>query len=289
MLSDVANDLLWIALGFFLLGGLLAIYLSRTRGAIEAGKWGALFIVIGAVFLVSNLLIGSYLVGQPASVAPPPGGAVQVTVSGGSLGTAGVTWNQASSTLTVDVVWNYTSNYFGIEAANTSTCGTYSGAACHPNNYLLLPITMSRTDAINTTFGYTDTVSAVPLFATIGSTPTQYSVNGYKPASGSTPGTWQMFWSAGSYANQNPSVSAPGTSSNVLSSLVGIAPFHSTTNVLHISLAGSNSTSNPATGQTLFQTTTIQQFVAQVETLTISGGATPSSITVDWICIGQHA
>jgi hypothetical protein len=186
-------------------------------------------------------------------------------------------------------VYNYTSNYFGIEAANTSTCNWASGA-CHLTNYLLFPLTLSRTDAVNQTFGYTTTVTTLPTFTTVGGSPTTYSINGYKPASGSSTGQWQTFFSLGSYANQNPSAAAPATVSNVLSSLVGIAPFKSATQVLHISLLGSNSTSAPLTTTTpsLFTGTTIQQFVAMTETITIQA-STPSTVSIAWIVIGQHA
>jgi hypothetical protein len=287
---DVANWALIIGVGVFAITALICL-------AWKGNKMGLKILGVGFVVLLVGggtygILTLSGVTNQTQSIAPPPsGGAVVTTVSGGSVGSAGVTWNSQTDVLTVDLVYNYSTgaNYFCVEAAN-ATCGPTAGHTSSWPNYLLVPMTLSRTDAVNQTFGYTTTVTQIPTYNTVSGTTTTYSVIGYKPASGSSTGQWQTFFSAGSFANQNPSVAAPATTSNILSSLVGIAPFKSVTQVLHVSLTGGNSTSAPLSGSTsaLFTGTTISQFVAMPETITIQA-SNPTTITIAYIVIGQHA
>jgi hypothetical protein len=290
-LSDFGNALFWLGILVAIAGGALGIYLARRSSPHHAAIYGGGTMLGGVLLLVSGYLVLTLAV-SPAAVAPPPaGGAITTTLSGGSVGSAGVSWSAASSILTVDLVYNYssTANYFCVEASN-ATCGPTAGHTSTWPNYLYLPFTMARTDPSNVTYGFTATVRSVPTYTTVGGSATAYSFVGYKPASGTSNGQWQVKWTTGSLAGQFPSGSAPSVTSNLISTLEGIKGFGSATAGLQVSLPGGNSTSAPLSGSTpaLFSGTTIQQFVAYPMTLTF-GSSNPGTITINFIVIGQHA
>lgn len=244
------------------------------------------------VFVFSAVLLGLGLFA--GSIAPAPastGGTGTTTPCNGCATTSyvvttnlpsGCTWNSISETLTCDVVYNYTSNYFGVEPANQSTCN-FASNACHPTTYVLVPIHSARSDVVNQTFGENYQISSIPTATSLGANAQVYSIVAYTQQTASSTGQWHVKWSTGSFSGQFPNQPAPQTTTGIGLNTVGIQSFSSAQPVLSIGLAGSNSTSAPTTFYSALST-----FTAYDMGVSISG-STPASITIAFVVLGEHA
>lgn len=255
--------LVLVALAFVL------IFVLRGKGmrpAVGVGLLGVVVIVLG--------LVGGALAPAATTTPPiaPPAAACAVQLASAPALATGETWNTISNTLTVDLVYNKTSNFFFVSST--------VGASTSKPNYVLFPIKLVRTDPINQTFSFPVSIASIPTANSLGATPTTYSVVGNTPATSTTPGIWQAYFSAGTLANQKPTVSAPSVSTNVISDGTPVTSFGSVTSVLHISLAGGNSTSAP----TLFAEA-LQNYTSYPMTVSVGNGS-PSLLTIDFILIG---
>lgn len=273
-LGDLTSTLLIAISGILALVGFILAY---TRVSVKGGSalGGA-----GIIAIVLIVLIYPLVSVAPASIAsstcPVTGGCTVNTLENSALSLAsGETWSSSTNTLTVDIVYNSTGSALHVCAAVTPCAST-------TNNYVLLPLKLIRTDTYNGTAAFAMNIATVPTVTSLGTSPTVYSFLGYKAATGTTPATWQAYWSAGTTASLNPTVVAPTVTTNILPDSVPVTSFSSTVNVLHVSLAGGNSTSAPfAWGQALLNYTTYPM------TLSI-GSSTPSIVTINFVVIGWN-
>ena len=284
MLSDVTNfatgagAIFLIGFALLLVGGVVALV---SRGArVRSGGIVALLGIVGIMGAV-----GVAAMTPAASVTSPviPGTTVNTLLASTPALPAGETWNQATSTLTVLLAYNTTGNYYCVVSTASATHGCAAGgagSAAHPLD-VLLPLNLIRTDAQNTTALFDLSVASIPTATSLGASSALYSLIGYKSATSTTPGQWQVYNSAGTQANQYPTVSAPSVSTNVLTDGISVSAFSSKLDTVHLHLAGTNSTSAPESFASA-----IQNYTAYPVTFSVSQSS-PATITVvleviDW-------
>lgn len=283
-LAAASGFLLIVGIVLALMGFVLVLAL---RG--KSLKFSALTMGAGVIIVVASLALGAF-VAPTGSTAPPPPPTAYVLVQHGSAPAlqTGVTWNANTLTASVPLEYNKTSNGFVIPGA-----ALVAGTSGKPS-FFEFPISLIRSDAINETFSFPVSISSIFTQVALGSNPQTYSIVGYTPGTSSQTATWQAYFSAGTLANAKPTVTAPTTSTNVLSDPTAVQSFQSVTSTLHIALAGSNSTSAP----TLFAealtnntgimpvTVTIGNAVSQLPTT--GAAATPGvvTVTIDFYLLG---
>lgn len=270
-------DFVWVAtIAILFLIGVVGIVMAVfvKPGKRATGTLGGVAVGFGILFLTIAVLSPSTLTtgGGQTQTAPP---AATLNILSGSTPAlpAGCTLYQNTFTIACTIVYNKTTNYFAI-----STTVATSGKPV----YLVLPFSMIRTDAINQTFSFSSTVASIPTAASIGATPTVYSVVGYTAATSTVNGQWLVYPDQGTLATQKPTVNAPSVSTNVETTGVPIQAFGSKVLGWHITLAGSNSTSAPAAfAQAL------TNYTAYPMTFTFSNAAgAQASWTLTWTMIG---
>jgi hypothetical protein len=276
-LTNLAGAGLILVIGvLFLAFAAGAFYFGRGRGARASG-----IMAIVGVLLIVVVAIPVALLATPSSgtVAPPapPAASVSVLENSGTGLATGVTWNAVTDILSVDVGYNYTSHQYTVAAANTTPTGA---AATFKQYSVTLPLSLIRTDALNSTYAFPVQVTSVPTFTTLTAPTTAYSFVGYSAATGSSTSAWQMAWSAGTTAGQKSTVNAPSVTTNVLPGSLAIPSFSSKSIALGITLAGANSTSAVAPWSASL--TTFASFNMPV---TIGDG-TPALVTVQFIWTG---
>jgi hypothetical protein len=271
--------------------GVLLIVVMRGKG-IKATSGttlaGVLIFVLGFVVVAVT----------PAAVTnTPPATTQTVNTLLGSYPAlpSGESWNSATNTLTIYLVYNYTASCFAVSPTNASTtstlgiagagsgCGTATGGAKYLPNYVLLPLKLVRTDNSNTTAAFPLNVASIPTTQSLGSTPTTYSFIGYKPATSTTTGQWQVKWSAGTTAGLASTVNAPSVTTNIASDSLAVSAFNSAGVVLEESLSGGNSTSAPST---FYSALTVYGSYNAVISI---GNSNPTQITETFVVLGEHA
>lgn len=284
--TQLGGALFWIgAAVFFVTLILLGLVKAVPR------KGAAVLMGIGAAILVIGLIISVATPTPTASVSNVPNTAVSsyLTSTGAYYGTgtgagsalnttagwpSGTSYNSQTNTLTIYTVYVSKIGTLCMASANASLATCYS--------FLSIGVHSARTDIVNVTSGFTFSFASVPTFQSLGSNPQTYSFLGYKPATSTATGQWQAYWSLGSNGGQVSQVNAPSATTNIVSSLVGISAFSSTTNFLHITLAGSNGTSFPSTAYSAL--TTYSSYSA---TLSVQS-STPATLTVTWVILGEQ-
>ena len=270
--NDALGSVLFLTgLVVLVIGGLLFAFKAIPPQPNHVGGW----IGIAVVLILIGLFAAQFTSAPTAAIVQVPGATVSSYIVSSGL-PSGCTVNSVTATETCDAVYNYTSGAFAISATNTDTFKLPT--------YILFDIHSARTDGLNQTAGISYAVSSVATVTTTGSNPTTYSpIVGYVPASGTSNGVWKAYWGSGSAANLNPSNNAPTSASGWTPSMVGIAAFGGSSNTLHISLPGGNSTSAPAA---LYSALTL--YGSYSMTVTVSG-STPSTFTLTMVIIGEHA
>lgn len=229
-------------------GAFLAIISLIVLGALKGKHFpvlGTLMAIGVVVSLAGGVLIGA----QTASTSGGGGGTppvstsqMSVVVSTSPALPSACTLYSTSYYANCNFEYNKTSNAFCLVSSFASSNACKTGA-----NYLLLGFKLIRIDSANTTVAFPNTLNQIPTANSLGSSPQTYSVLGFTAATSTSPGVWQVFPSYGSLANQKPTVTAPSVNSNVETTNCPIGQFGTQTNVWHMSLAGSNSTSAPLT------------------------------------------
>ncbi len=272
--SGAEVELVLIVAAVFFIGiGAVIAFAMKGKGL----RFGGGLAVFGVVLLAGGFLAPALLPAS-SSVAPgpaPPSATINVVENSSVSLPNGETWNAATSTFTVDLVYNSTSYYLAVNNVVAGTSGKH--------NYVVFPFNLIRTDAINATYSFAASLAQLETVVSLGSTPTAYSFLGYTAATGTSPATWQAFWNAGTEKNLKPSGAAPGTVSNVLTTGVPVKAFSTASVNLVMSLAGGNSTSAPTTWAEA-----IQNYTTYSYTLTFGQGV-PGEVTIDWVLIGWHA
>lgn len=261
--------------------GLTAI-IAWVASPRKAFRGGAIGVGIFGLIAIFGIVIALTAAPVSTSVAAVPGTTVNTLLASSPALVAGETWNQGASTLTVYLDYNTTGNYFCVVSTFVATHGCASGgagSAAHPLD-VLLPLNLIRTDAQNTTALFNVQVTSIPTALSLGSTSSLYSLIGFKTATSTTPGQWQVYNSAGTQKNQYPTVSAPSVSTNVITDGIAVSAFSSTADTLHIHLAGTNSTSAP---QAFAEALT--NYTAYDMGLSISQ-STPATITIVFEVLG---
>jgi hypothetical protein len=273
--------------------------LSTPGGLLEL--FGILFAVIGAVLIlalrgksikatggitlfgVMLVILGFVVVAlTPVGSVTAPPATIQTVSTATYTGPAlapGETWSSITNTLTVDVDFNYTSHAYYVCAGNDSAGATRT--ACVANNYVLLPLKLVRTDASNQTALFPLNVVSVPT--AVGSGTVAYSFLGWKTVN--SQGQWQTYWGSGtnSATTANGVVNAPSVSSNILPNGLAVSAFNSATTILHMSLAGGNSTSSYST------VASAQAAFTQYATYNVPisiGNSNPTTINIAFVVIG---
>ena len=236
-LSDFATAVLLLGVIFTVLG---AIILFAARRSSSRMGWASLAVGIIVIILAVVLVSPLTTTGGGVPSATGTGASINVVSATAPALPAGCTLYASQYQILCTAVFNKTSDYLAVQAAIGH--GTASGAT-----YMQLGFKLIRVDAINATYSFGATVAQLPTFSSLGATPTQYGPIGYKTATSTTNGQWQIYPSAGTLANQYPTVAAPTTSSGVITTGVPIQSFSSATLVWHMTFAGSNSTSFPMT------------------------------------------
>jgi hypothetical protein len=273
-LGDLTSTvLIAMAAVIALVGFVLAYTKVSVRGGSAVGASGIIAVVL---IVLIYPLISAAPTAIVSSTCPVAGGcAVNTLENAAPALISGESWSSVTNTLTVDVVFNSTGDALHV-------CAAVTPCASSTAEYVLLPLKLIRTDSYNGTAAFPMNVASTPCLSSLGSSPTTYCFVGYKAATGTTPATYQIFWSAGTTASLNPTVVAPTVTTNILPDSLPVTAFSSALNVLHISLAGSNSTSAPlAWGQAL------QNFTSYPETISI-GSSSPSLVTIQFVVIGWN-
>lgn len=274
---DPTVSLLALIAFFVGLGGL--VWLAWGKGPAHHPV-GGLFALIGFGILTVVLLFPAAFSGTSGNSTPLAAGGTFNNVFGTTPALpTGCTFYQSQDNVACTVVFNSTTDYLAIQA---SVAATFQKPI-----YIDLPFNLIRTDNANTTFTESTTLSTVPTFNSLGSSPQTYSPLGFKSATSATPGQWQVYADQGTQANQKPTASAPSTSSNVLSTSVPVKAFSSQTVGWHLTLAGSNSTSFPATAAQAWANNTNEVF-----TFSFGGGSGSTgfeSFTLTLDLLGWHA
>lgn len=188
----------------------------------------------------------------------------------------GCSLNTVSWTVTCDVVYNYTSNYFAVEASNASTY--------KKPTYIDVTIHEARVDKVNSTYGFIAQVASIPTVTTTDATyPTMSPVVGFVPATGTASGYWLVKQNAGSLSGLNPSESAPSVTSDLGSSTIGIAAFGSVADTFNITLPGTGGSPAPSA---LY--TALASYGSYSMTFTVQD-ATPFTYTLTVVDIGEFA
>ena len=269
-------DPIWATIGvigfFVFLAGLVWWALGRGPAKHAVAGFG---IVIGLAMVGVAFLVGPSFplanTGQGQG-APQPGGTFNNVFGTTPALPTGCTYYQSANYVFCTVVFNSTSAYLAVQSSVAATF--------HNPQYLVIPENLIRTDNANTTFTEAATLTTVPTFNSLGSSPTLYSPLGYKAATSNTPGQWQFFFDQGTQASQKPTVTAPGTATNVITSSVPVKAFSSQVVGAHFSLAGGNSTSFPNAAAQAWANNTVEAF-------TLTYGSTALQVQLD--LLGWHA
>jgi hypothetical protein len=277
--------LLFGAIIILLIGVVLfAAHAIPPHPSAVTGLMGVTVVLIVLAFLVPALTPAT------ASVASATGtpAAISTYILPSTDVVAGCTVGSANLVMTCDADYNMTSNSVYLCTGNL-TAGA-ARTACATKNFIMIAVHSARTDILNSTYGFPYSVASVPVttIALGTSIGTSYSpITGYTVASGTTPATWQTYWSLGSTAALNPTNVAPTSASGFTPSSTAIAAFGSATQVLHISLVGSNSTFHPTWSTSLGAPANIgiTQFATYTESITI-GNSSPVTLTLNVIIIG---
>jgi len=263
---------------------------------------GVVVLVVGAIGLVyfkrgnyqytvpavlggAGLVFLGYFIGvavpPTTTVAPAPPASSLTTYIAGTY-PAGDSVNTQTNTLTVYLVYNRTSSCWGIPSAvaNQSTFRTGGPAGC-TLNYVELQLKSARADLINATYGFTYNWASLPTFTTTSGTITTYSFVGYKAATSTAPAQWQGKWGSGSASGVYPNGAAPTTTTNLISTVIGIGAFNSAICNLQLPLGGGNSTSAPYAS---FLATTL--YTPYTLTVTVAN-SNPSTFTVAFVVLGS--
>lgn len=270
--STVLGDLLILFAIFAFIVGLVVLY--ALKGAARHGAIGA-FVVALALLIIGLLYNAANPLSTTPSIAPSSATTSSYIVSSGLQ--TGCSLNSITNTETCLGTFNTNSTAAaGGGYYLTSTNGTHFAAY---NNWITFSIHSSRADALNATYGFTDTIASVETITTTGSSPVTYSpLLGYTLANSQSNGVWKVFPSTGSAANLNPTASAPSVTTSIQSTVVGIAAFGSVTETYHISLPGSNSTYLPPFA--LGAVNTIYQEYSFVVTTSNPASGTPTTFTL---------
>lgn len=282
MLSDLVNAtwdgvLFWV--GFVVLVTGIFVLAGARKAASRTG-WG--LAGGGAALAVAMFIVAGATTTVTGSVTTVPGTTVNTVLASSPALVSGETWNQASSTLSVYLLYNTTGSYFCVAATAASTHGCAAGgagSATHPLD-IVFPLNLIRTDNYNTTALFNLGVTSIPTALSLGSSAALYSLIGFKSATSTTPGQWQLYNSYGTQASQYPTVSAPSVSTNVITNGIAVKGFSSQTDTLHFHLAGTNSTSAPETFAAA-----LTNYTAYPISLAVSQ-STPAVITINLIEIG---
>lgn len=300
LLFDFTNDpwgaLLFVIglIGFIILA--LALSFHWVKGQPKAIAGG--FIVL-AVLMFIGFLIASGITTTPAQQAAPAG----ATLAGYILNSAlpsGCSVNNANPQApieTCDVVYNYSANCFFTSTSNASSvgssgyaypgsagCGHASGAQKYAPSYILLGIHVARTDALNSTYGFTVTISSIPTITTTSTTyPTLSPIVGYVPATSSAASYWLTKPNAGSLNGQYPPQSAPSVTTGVGANVIGISAFGSTSVTYNETLPGNGGAPAPFN---LY--TAMPAYATYSQTWTFQN-ASPVTYTLEIVVIGEHA
>lgn len=277
--------------GIMVLGFVVAligvIMLLAMRG--KGWKYSAIIAGLGLVVGFGGLFGGALVASTMNAPAPPPApsASVNALLWGSYVLPTGETWNSQTSVLTVNTAYNHSTSQFGVAgggANSTSTC-QWSAGACHPLYYVLLPLNLIRSDsgtgANNATFGFPVNVQSTYTTNSLGSTPSQYGIVGYKAATSSATGQWQAKWyAAGTTSGQFSTVNAPSVSTNIAPNSVPIPTFGSKVVILSLALAGGNSTSAPSLF--VYALTQYQSYPTVISV----GNGTPATITINFVFVG---
>jgi len=281
--ATAGGAIFWIGIAILFFGGGGILLGSRGRAVRSAG----VIALVGVVIAVGGIATAG-LTTAPASTSLPTTTCGQFACSINTLLKttpaliAGETWNQQTSTLTVLLLYNNTGNYFCVASTFAATHGCASGGAgsnTHPLD-VVFPLNLVRVDAYNGTALFSLGITTIPTALSLGSSASLYSIIGFKGATSTTPGQWQVYNSAGTLASQYPSVNAPSQATNVMTDGIAVPAFSSTADTLHIHLAGTNSTSAP----NLFAQA-LTNYTAYNMGISVSQ-STPASITVTFELIG---
>jgi hypothetical protein len=252
-----------------------AFFFGRGRGAKAAGWLAVLGVVV--IFVVAFPV--ALLAPTTSSVAPPAPStaAVNVLLNTGPTLPTGVSWNSQTNILQVDIGYNYTSKEYVVAGSNTTPTAS---AVTFTQGYVNFPLTIVRTDALNSTYSFPLQVTTVPTFTTLNAPTTTYSFVGYTAPTGSSVGNWIMSWSTGTTAGQHSTVNAPSVNTNVLPDGLAVNAFSSKAVLLSISFGGGNSTSAPTPWSTTL--TTFETFNMPISI----GQGTPAQVQVQYIWTG---
>lgn len=267
-----------IGLVLLLVGG-LGNY--RASAGVAIGSLG----IAGLLTVVAILGAPTPIAGCVTSCGGTSGTPASFAVSFGTLPT-GATYYPASETIQAQIQANTTASAFCLHNTNASACPFATASTANGHGYLLIPITLSRTDFGNFTAGATLCLNNIPTLIPPGGS-AAYSWVGYTAATTSSGGIWKVSWTTGSLAGANPTQNAPAVTSGVGCNTVGVPAFGSKATSLVIDLGGANSTGfNFETAMTLLTNYPL--------TLSISGAAgttvTPTaSYTIEAIPIGIHS
>lgn len=283
LLFDFTNNPWGAALFVIGLAGFIVLALALTLRAVHGSPrhLAGAFVLFAAIAFVGGLVTWGIPLNPQSSVNTSPNTQLQGYIV--TPTEAGCSVNTITATMTCDLVYNYTSNYFAASTSNASTCNWYS-AACHPRNYIDFAVHQARVDKINATEGVSFGIGSIPTVTTTGATPTVYSpITGYIAATSSATGYWLVKQNAGSLNGLNPSEAAPGTTANLGASTVGITAFGSVTDTWNVTLPGAGGSAAPAT---LYSALTL--YGSYSETFTVSQ-ASPQTYTLTIVVIGEHA
>jgi len=267
------------------LGGLLTIFglflavvgvilVLVLRGASLKPAVGV--ILVGIVILVIGLGAVALAPTSTSAAAAPPTATINVLSGTSPALPSGCTLLSTTNVINCDVVFNSTSGYLAISPTVADTF--------HLPVYLDAPFNMIRTDAVNQTYSFASTLTGIATFSSIGSNPTTYAPVGYKTATSTQPGQWQVYPDQGTLAGQKPTVVAPTTATGIETTGVPLQAFSSKIIGWHITLAGSNGTAFPNAAAQAWT-----NYTAEPTTFAFANAGTGGTWTVNWILIGWHA
>ena len=287
-----------------IIGGVLWIWTSKKV------KEPAALIIGAAVFAVLVLMVGPIMFPNASVASTPPATCGPGTANPCyELGTAAATsyvpagqsdatWyasnpaaGLSANTLFVTTLYNTTSSSFELAAKN-ATSGTPSTA-----NAVTIPIVLTRTDIVQEPAQFDVTVASIYTTYSTGSSPIEVAPFVGYSTGGGVASAWQLSFTNGTQSGQNPSVSAPGTTTNVITNQVTVAAGAATTTTLKVYIGGA-----AASGKTA-QSFPYSAFLGLIGptgtfeitamTLTLSNGATfadgGTTLTVVMFCYGSQA
>ena len=269
-------------------GAVWAAWMRSVKGLTT----GMVVVVVGVVLILLGGAISPAAANAGGTPTPSPSacatcsGIVSVQTKGlvaGAAQTNASSYNSATHTITEYIGYDTSTNAFVAVHSN----GT--GAFAVAGTYLVIPLSIARSDVNNQTAGFNVAVTGVPTFTPSGSS-TTYSILGYSAASGSSGGTWAFTFGAGSLKGSSPSQAAPSVTTGLGPDLVGVPVFGSATAYIYMPLAGQNSTVAPTSAQ-INGAGGITPFSTYTFDVSVSGGAgaTPSTIAVNLVYLYENA